>query len=219
MSSSAGPDIITNGLILHLDAADRKSYPGSGTVWTDRSGNGNNGILTSGPTYSAANGGCIVFDGSDDYVSFTTSNLIASTVSLWVYIKTAQNGAIICSGQDVYSSSQWEWSIFIYEGSIYFRGNAGNFGNINYLASNYLNRWVNFTLIRNLNSLVYLYENGIYKNQSNEYSTANTNQLRIGRAGAAANINVANTLIYNRELNPDEIKQNFNATKSRFGLL
>jgi hypothetical protein len=218
MSLLHSPKIVTNGLVLCLDAASRKSYPGTGNVWRDLSGNGNDGTLTSGPTYSAANGGYIVFDGSDDYVSFTTSNLIASTISLWVYIKTAQNGAIICSGQDVYSSSQWEWSIFIYEGSIYFRGNAGNFGNINYLASNYLNRWVNFTLIRNLNSLAYLYENGIYKNLSNEFSSANTNQLRIGRAGAAANINVANTLIYNRALTPEEIKQNFNATRGRYGI-
>ena len=218
MSLNHSPKIITDGLVLCLDAASRKSYPGSGTTWFDRSGNGNNGTLVGGVGYNSNNKGTMVFDGADDNISFSTSNLIVNTVSLWLYIKTAQNGAIICSGSDVYGSSSWEWSIFIYESNIYFRGNAGNFGNINYPASNYVNKWVNFTLIRNLNSLSYLYENGIYKNQASESSSTNTNQLRIGKAGAAANINLGNTLIYNRALSAQEILQNFNATKSRFGL-
>ena len=218
MSLNHSPKIVTDGLVLCLDAANRKSYPGTGTTWLDRSGNSNHGTLTNSPTFSGTNGGIIVFDGVDDNISFTTSNLVVNTVSLWLYIRAAQNGAIICSGSDVYGSSSWEWSIFIYESNIYFRGNAGNFGNINYPASNYVNKWVNFTLIRNLNSLSYLYENGIYKNQASESSSANTNQLRIGKAGAAASINVGNTLIYNRALSASEILQNFNATRGRYGV-
>jgi hypothetical protein len=65
MSSSSGPDIITNGLVLSLDAANRFSYPGSGTTWTDRSGNGNNGTLVSSPTFSGGNGGSLGFNGSN----------------------------------------------------------------------------------------------------------------------------------------------------------
>jgi hypothetical protein len=218
MSLSHSPKIVTNGLVLCLDAADKKSYPGTGTLWTDRSGNGNNGTLVGGVGYNSNNGGIMVFDGVDDNVSFSTSNLIVNTVSLWLYIKVAQNSSIICSGPDVYSSVAWEWSIFIYESNIYFRGNAGNFGNIIYPAANYVNKWVNFTLIRNLNSLSYLYENGIYKNQASEASSANTNQLRIGKAGGAANVNIGNTLLYNRALTPQEILQNFNATRGRYGI-
>ena len=63
------PRTITDGLVLCLDAANRKSYPGSGTTWTDLSGRGNTGTLTNGPTYSSANGGSIVFDGTDDIVN------------------------------------------------------------------------------------------------------------------------------------------------------
>ena len=55
------PRIITDGLVLCLDAANKQSYPGSGTVWTDLAGS-NNGTLTNGPTFSSANGGSIVFD-------------------------------------------------------------------------------------------------------------------------------------------------------------
>ena len=68
-----GPRIVSNGLVLCLDAANKRSYPGTGTTWTDLSGNSNNGTLTNGPTFSAGNMGSILFDGTNDYVgSFPT---------------------------------------------------------------------------------------------------------------------------------------------------
>jgi hypothetical protein len=82
-----GPNIVTNGLVLALDAANSKSYPGSGTTWRDLSGNNNSGSLTNGPTFSSANGGSIVFDGSNDYIGITTGsgfNLgVNFTVQVW----------------------------------------------------------------------------------------------------------------------------------------
>ena len=69
MAYSYGPSIVKSGLVLALDAANRKSYPGSGTVWSDLSGNNITGSLVNGPTYSSANGGSIVFDGTNDYVN------------------------------------------------------------------------------------------------------------------------------------------------------
>ena len=74
------PSLVMNGLVLCLDAGNTKSYPGSGTTWTDISRNGNTGTLTNGPTYSSANGGHIVFDGSNDYVSLSSG--ISSTDNL-----------------------------------------------------------------------------------------------------------------------------------------
>lgn len=87
MSYSNGPRIVTNGLVLYLDAGNSKSYPGSGTVWNDLSGNGNNGTLVNGPTYSGANKGSIVFDGANDYISGgsnTVSINNAITISAWI---------------------------------------------------------------------------------------------------------------------------------------
>jgi hypothetical protein len=89
MGLSHSPSIATNGLVLCLDAANRKSYPGSGTTWTDLSGNGNNGTLTNGPTYSSANGGSLSFDGTNDVVNSTTSIIDRAdgqeiTVSCWI---------------------------------------------------------------------------------------------------------------------------------------
>jgi hypothetical protein len=67
MSYNNGPRIITNGLVLCLDAGNPKSYPGIGTSWVDLSGNGNNGTLTNGPAFNSSNTGSIVFDGINDY--------------------------------------------------------------------------------------------------------------------------------------------------------
>jgi hypothetical protein len=78
--------IVTDGLVLNLDAGNRKSYPGSGTIWYDRAGT-NNGTLTNGPTYSSSNGGSIVFDGTNDYSETTNPSNVHNqnfTLSVWV---------------------------------------------------------------------------------------------------------------------------------------
>jgi hypothetical protein len=215
----ANGKIVTDGLVLALNAADRNSYVSGSTVWNDLSGNGNSGSLTNGPTFNSGSGGSIVFNGTSQYTSFSTTNLIVNTVSIWLYLKTTAGGAIIYSGTDIFNSNNWEWSIYIYNNNIYFRGSSGSGGTINYPAANYVNSWKNFTLIRDSNSLSYLYENGIYKNQANETSSINTNQLRLGKSGTNyPSINVGNTQIYNRALSATEILQNYNAQKSRFGL-
>ena len=87
MALSHSPRIVTNGLVLALDAANIKSYPGSGTTWTDLSGIGNNGTLTNGPTYSSANGGSLVFNGTDNYVSLPANSINTNadlTLNYWV---------------------------------------------------------------------------------------------------------------------------------------
>ena len=89
-----GPgSIVTDGLVLYLDAGNYLSYPGSGTTWTDLSSGGSNGTLTNGPTYSPDNAGSIVFDGVDDYaaVSCNLSTFSSLTVSIYTYIKSQAN--------------------------------------------------------------------------------------------------------------------------------
>ena len=76
MGLAHSPKIVTNGLVLCLDAGNTKSYPGSGTAWTDLSGRGNNGTLTNGPTYSSTNGGSVVFDAVDDYVTVPHNRIL-----------------------------------------------------------------------------------------------------------------------------------------------
>ena len=97
MAGASGPDLVQNGLVLALDASDRNSYPGSGTTWRDMSGNSNNGTLTNGPTFNSANGGSIVFDGSDDYAQITTSGIINNIISVdtMIYIDSVKTYAAI----------------------------------------------------------------------------------------------------------------------------
>ena len=95
MAGFAGPNIIEDGLVLALDAGNTKSYPGSGTTWSDLIGS-NNGTLTNGPTFSSDNGGSIVFDGSNDYSSISGSSDLTFgagdfTVEMWVYATNFTN--------------------------------------------------------------------------------------------------------------------------------
>jgi hypothetical protein len=89
------PKIVTSGLVLCLDAANKLSYPGTGTSWYDLSGNANTGTLTNGPTFSVANMGSIVFDGVDDYVNIPNNSSFNVTdnisVEMWVRIETTQS--------------------------------------------------------------------------------------------------------------------------------
>jgi len=75
MSNQYGPKIVTNGLVLCLDAGNSKSYPGSGTAWNDLSSRGNNGTLVNGVGYNSGNKGSLIFDGVNDYVTLPTSFL------------------------------------------------------------------------------------------------------------------------------------------------
>ena len=76
MGISGGPDIIQDGLVLSLDASDRNSYVSGSTTWFDISGNGGNGTLVNGPTFNSTNGGAIVTDGTDDYITYTSPSAI-----------------------------------------------------------------------------------------------------------------------------------------------
>jgi hypothetical protein len=104
MACFSGPEIINEGLVICLDATNIRSYPGSGTTWTDLSGSGNNGTLTNGPTYSSLNNGSIVFDGTNDYVAstgLTDAFLQANwTASFWVNFDTLNTGAAGVSTND-----------------------------------------------------------------------------------------------------------------------
>jgi hypothetical protein len=91
-------ELVTDGLVLNLDAGDPRSYPGSGTSWTDLSGNGNTatGVGTAMPSYNNANGGSLVFDGVNDYIIRTTpSSLNFGTLdfSVFCWIKCTKKGA------------------------------------------------------------------------------------------------------------------------------
>ena len=85
MAFNYSPKIVTDGLVLCLDAGNPNSYPGSGNTWTDLSRGRNNGTLTNGPTFDSGNGGSIVFDGSTKRATLTTpfGKSGFTTISIW----------------------------------------------------------------------------------------------------------------------------------------
>jgi len=235
MSLSHSPKIVTNGLVLCLDAADKKSYPGTGTLWTDRSGNGINGTLTNGPTFSSGNGGSIVFDGGNDYVTLGTPSLLNGiqlplTICMWAKVnfiggaKTLWGVYSATTGGKIYSLLRIEGANLYY----YASNSAGSYQtNATASFSTTANTW-NFyavTVSGTLSSpLVTLYLNNSFQTFSYGPLTSSpdlTVDFRIGSNSVGTEMwsgNIANAIWYNRALTPQEIKQNFNATRGRYGI-
>jgi hypothetical protein len=219
--------IVTNGLVLNLDAGFRPSFAtipsnaNSSTItpWYDISGNNNSGSLINGPTFSSANSGSIVFDGVDDYVNFTTSPSNVVTVSVWINLNNAGNFPIILAGNsNQYNSSAWDWSLFSYNETFYIRGNSGGYGDISTPSSTLVNVWTNWVLVRNDGTgTCRAYKNGTLFGTSGEIGSVNSS-LYIGKVGQYYNGKISTTQIYNRALSAAEVLQNYNAQKGRFGL-
>lgn len=239
-STSIGPkseiikQIPTDGLVLHLDAANKNSYAGSGTTWNDLSGNTNTGTLINGPTYSSNNGGYILFDGSNDYADITDSNSLdctpSVTIDTWVNFPTFTAwGGIVAKRSEASA-----------RGNYYLRcGNStGQFQLGTFPAGLTHNIWVTsktdfatntwYHLVGTINGSTHkIYVNGVEYGGSFGWGsgttmTADTLNLRIGMgydtAGEPGNVKVSCVRIYNRALSLSEINQTYNVQKSRFGL-
>ncbi len=223
-----------NGLVLCLDAGNAKSYPGSGTTWTDLSGNGRNGTLANGPTYSSANGGSIVFDGTDDYVSKSswinppTNNF---SIGCWVRFSDNINDRYVLSfGRDIGGSTGGLALIaygFNAVSDFLFFECGSSVGRVSSGIVPSLNIWYYITVTADGTSTKF-YLNGELRNTSSQGSgaIAPTPTLSVGSyvngSGTPSTFfhsgNIAQVSIYNRALSASEIQQNFNALRGRFGI-
>ena len=165
MAIAYNTSVVRNGLVLHLDAANRKSYPGTGTAWSDLSGNGNNGTLVNGVTYNSANNGSITFDGVNDYISiaqnssYRFSNTQAFSISAWIRCTATSGFSTILSyalptGRGYYFSidvNSLRTNSFVFD---YFDGTSSSFrgiqGNINSIT---MNSWINLVATSATNSV------------------------------------------------------------------
>ena len=214
-------NIVTSGLVLNLDAANPRSYPPpyNGTVWTDLAGT-NNGTLTNGPTFNSANGGNIVFDGVNDFVSFSTITNNIYTIDFWYKMggNDGTYGYFASSGDNGLAISEGgTFNGLIYGQFYYWNGVVNNLGIIPSTTNwNHICALIN-TSINNIQ----IYGNG---NQSSTttVTSMSTSITNIGRY-ITANLNflkgnLASYKVYNRALSASEISQNFNATRARFGI-
>jgi len=220
MATLYSPRIVTDGLVVCLDAGNRKSYPGSGTSWTDLTGNGNTGTLTNGPTFDSGNGGSIVFDGVNDFVQ-TTLNSSFTAMTLMGFIKrngsqTANAGILFSRGTSVtglnFGGTSNELSYHWND-----QANTYLFGS-GLLVPN--NQWCMITMSVTSTAAT-LYVNTSSATNTVSHGTTTINDLKFGQddaGGRFMNGNIATGLLYNRALTATEILQNFNATRSRFGV-
>jgi len=213
-----------SGLVLHLDAGNSASYNGSGTTWNDLSGNGSNVTLTN-TTYSAANGGSIVFNGTNAYANFNANIGSTNAVTVEMWVKTNTLGDAMYFGFNVYDA-------FINSGSIGFNtANSDQYGitstKVNYLGIKGAWRHLVFVMYSGSKTNNKIYVNG--DRQALEQilgSFNNANALFNNGSGRISswlngltwlvNMNLSSFKIYNRELTAQEITNNFNASSTRF---
>ena len=228
--------VITSGLVLNLDAGNSASYSGTGTIWSDLSGNGYNGTLTNGPTFVSGNGGSLVFDGVDDVTTFgniLNIGLSSWTMSCWVKFNGG-SGTQGIIGKTSYRAYDGRYTIYIENNNIgtFFQPNSVYM--ITTPITPYLdNKFHNLVMTIDRSSMMYFYIDGISKGTPLSVSSTSginlntsTDNFYVGSYATNTGLNpayffngnIGQASIYNRALTVAEVLQNFNSTKVRFGL-
>jgi hypothetical protein len=221
MALAHSPKIVTDGLVLYLDAANQKSYPGSGTDWFGLTNN-NDGTLVGGVTYSTDNKGILVFDGIDNYVSL--SSIISAkpfTISFWCKVDTIKSNCFYCSRTIIGKGV----SIFGLATSFIRFDTGDDQWTTSYAITT--GQWFQATLSVNASNKN-LYINGEFHSSSAYTATINNISPTVATIGSSqidgASIDnyldgsLSNYSIYNRAITESEVLQNYNALKGRYGL-
>ena len=224
MAISYNPRIVTDGLVLALDAGNPKSYPGSGTTWTDLSGRGNTGTLVNGVGYNSNDGGSLVFDGVNDYVQinqtlstpFTITGFIRYTdqaKTLNTFINTNPHAVL---GISLNRTGSGDIYVYIGNGSGWLALPA-----IISSSNMIVNQWYQVTFTSTGSGSI-LYLNGVNVGTSVHSPSGWGSSYYLGTiiiaSGEYLKGDIGTTQIYNKALTPQEIQQNFNATRSRYGI-
>lgn len=228
MACSSGPDIIQDGLVLFLDAASERSYPGTGTTWTDLKG-GNNGTLTNmEANFSNDNAGSLSFDGANDYVEFSDSMIDSNqdwTIFFFINRSASVTSTIVCGPSQSLQvrfdggGSYYEGHIKVLHSTVAGVATFTNFGSRG-SSDRSLGVWFNVAITKS--SYTYsLYIDGELNQSVTDGSslTFNNDPNQIGtRQGHTEFLNgkLSNLSFYNRVLSADEIRQNYLSTKERF---
>ena len=242
------PAIVTNGLVLNLDAGFTPSYSQSGVTWYDVSSSVNNCTLVNGPTYSTSQGGGIQFDATDDYATIPDNNsldLTELTISLWfnrgdiLALAAGDQHQLFVKGNTVAAGGdQINYSVSLFGptggGRYSARAGALGGGDVGIQAPSqvlFANQWYNLVFTHVSTNAPIPYLNGVKQtnwtvNGASNPIKPNTWQATIcgdanrdgGNRTAAFNGIMSIVQLYNRALSETEVLQNWNALKGRFGL-
>lgn len=221
-------NIVTSGLVLNLDAANPRSYlpPYNGTTWFNLASSSNNGTLTNSPTYNTSNGGSIVFDGVDDYVSLSNGILSGTgdfTVNQWIKCDSSETGGTLFGNFPSGNLQVLFGSRYI---AMWLNNNSTYLGTSpwNTTLPQFTTSSIMMTVLRS-GTTTALYLNSILQKTGSSSDTIGTTgaTFRIGdntnsSGGEQYKGNIYNIQVYNRALSASEINQNFQATRARFGI-
>jgi hypothetical protein len=217
MAISYNSSIVPNGLLFCVDAANPRSYPSSGTNWFQLSGNNNTGSIINGPAYNSANLGSLSFDGVDDFVDFSANlgTMATYTIMFWAK-RDAENRMPV--------AARTNGSFYWYGDNSWFYTHGGATGEYYYSkpTSIPLGTWGCYCVSYN-GSNVSIYRQGVYQGQQATTGTADWSVgLTVGwwafRGSYAWQGLISNVMMYNTALTADQVTQNFNATRGRYGL-
>jgi hypothetical protein len=216
MSLYHSPRVVTDGLVLYLDAANKRSYPGSGTTWYDLSGKNNHATMINGVTFSSNSAkGSMFFDGDNDRVDINSLGTYSQYTIMYFLNRYGGNRMPFGATSDLFyhfGDNSWR----------YVHGGVG--GEFYYPKTVSIpdNTWGNWAFSYNGQS-VKVYRQTVYEGEQATTGTANFGVgIKLGyySGGSAYTFSglMSNIMIYNKALSQDQIKQNFNALKGRYGL-
>ena len=216
-------DVVTNGLVFCLDAANIKSYPGSGTTWTDLSRSRNNSTLQNGASFDSGLMGSIVFDGVDNEVIINSTTgfpvgTSAGTMCAWAKrtVDVSSTSWIISYGTATANQSRF---LGIFSGSYLF-GGFGPDGTYISASGPVVDTWFNIVGVwSGTQGSMYINGNLVAGPTTMSWNTvASTAQL--GKQTNNTEFwkgNIAQASMYNRALTASEILRNYSSLKERFG--
>lgn len=218
MAINYSPTIVRDGLVMYLDAANVKSYPGTGTTWTDLSGNGNNGTLTNGVGYSNTNNGSLVFDGIDDHVSVSQIGNTGS-FSYEVFLKPTQvNKDQMYIGYNSITSNY----VRIVNSNAFLSVSAGGQRTLSHSETLINNNFYHIVSIYNGVQLKIYVNNNLTMGTVINQPLTGWGADRIGRWRDSDQRSFVGDIyclrIYDRELSAAEIQKNFEAFRGRYGI-
>lgn len=201
-------------LLLHLDAGDTSSYPGTGSDWTDLSGNGYNATLSNSPSFDSSNNGSLIFNGTNQFAQTNIyKRSVFSSFNIWVKVlsNSVGGGFVSCGGTVTTNYIQLGGSL---------PNTKFQFGLAASTANNPLNTWVMLTGIHTATT-DYLYVNGTLVASASTVSAVYLEKnITIGKRfdNTYVNAHISSVKIWNYPLTTTEITAEFNAIKSRYGL-
>ena len=211
--------VVTSGLTLYLDGS---VYPGSGSTWSDQSGNANDATLINSPTYSSSNGGYFTFNGSTQRATVAGTPLTTTsyTKCIWFYLNATADNNLISYDDGLGTGHYMYFGGFntLRSGHTSWTGFPNTFPS----ATTFSNAtWYFAAITFNTTDGMSLYKNGTldstYTAQKTAPASGKVNLASYG-SGNLLNGRIAKVLCYNRTLTAAEVLQNYNATKANYGL-